>query len=196
MAEIILTGRSSFLDLGEAKRYQDNPKNEPRRSATILIPQGDAQCKAVEKAILEALKAKFPNKDAAKLYAVIKDNSNKCCWQNGDKKEYDGYAGMMALSAHRYLKKGRPIVWDMDGQPVYKDNDDFNDGKAGRMYNGCKIKMKVDIFAYDNSGIGVAAELKVVQRVGGGDAFGGGTPPNAEGFEAVEEGADDSDDMS
>lgn len=197
MAEIILPeARISFEILGEPKAYQDAPPPAPKRwGSTFLVPQGSAIAKLVDKLIAEVAEAKWGKK--AKLYLDdILTDKKASCWVNGDKKEYDGYQGMMALTAYRYADKGRPIVLDNDASPIYKVDNSLYEGKGGRIYGGCYVKAKVDIYAQDNKqGKGIRAELKVVQRIKTGDAFGGGTPPTTDGFDAIEEGAD-ADDLS
>jgi len=194
--EIILPeSRISFEVLGKPESYQNKPENKPRWGATFLVPQGSAIAALVLKTITEVAEAKWNKK--AKLYLEdILADKKASCWVNGDKKEYDGYQGMMALTAYRYADKGRPIVLDSDASPIYRTDNTLYEGKGGRIYSGCYVKCKVDIYAQDNStGKGIRAELKVVQRLRNGDAFGGGTPPTADGFEAIEEGAD-ADDLS
>lgn len=188
--------RASFEVLGIPESYQQDPKNPRRWSCTFLVPQGSPQAVAVLKMITEVAQAKWDKK--AKLYLEdILADKKASCWVNGDKKEYDGYAGMMALTAYRYEEKGRPIVMDNDTTPIYKADGTLYEGKGGRIYSGCYVRGRVDIYAQDNkNGKGIRAELKVVQRLKNGDAFGGGTPPSADGFEAVEEGADAADDMT
>jgi len=189
--EIVLPeSRISFEVLGVPRSYQDNPDTPKRWGATFLVPQGSAIAQAILKTITDVATAKWDKK--AKLYLEdILADKKASCWINGDKKEYDGYQGMMALTAYRYEEKGRPLVMDSDTSPIYKADGTLYEGKGGRIYSGCYVKAKVDIYAQDNKqGKGIRAELKVVQRLRNGDAFGGGTPPTADGFEAIEEGSD------
>jgi hypothetical protein len=194
--EILLPeARLSFEVLGVPRSYQDKPDQPRRWGSTFLIPQGSELAAAVMKTITDVATAKWDKK--AKLYLEdILADKKASCWVNGDKKEYDGYQGMMALTAYRYEEKGRPLVMDNDTSPIFKADGTLYEGKGGRLYSGCYVRAKVDIYAQDNKqGKGIRAELKVVQRLRNGDAFGGGTPPSADGFEAIEEGAD-ADDLS
>lgn len=207
--EIVLPeSRISFEVLGKPERYQDKPENKPRWGGTFLVPQGSPLAVQVDAVIREVAKAKWAsegkydkgaNAGRAKWEVYLEDilaDKKLSCWINGDKKEYDGYQGTMALTAYRYEEKGRPMVMDSDTSPIYKADGTLYEGKGGRIYSGSKVKAKVDIYAQQNTnGKGIRAELKVVQRIGGGDAFGGGTPPTADGFDAIEEGAD-ADDLS
>jgi len=203
MAEIILKDvRLSFPDLGEPKSYQDDSKNPRRWGATVLVPQDSEQCKAVDKMIRSVLTEKFASKCKATakktaqqvlddLIDEILADKKATCWVNGDKKPYDGYEGNMALTAYRYEDKGRPIVMDNDKSPIYAANNELMPGKGGRIYGGCYVNVKLEIWAQDNkTGKGVRATLQVVQRARSGDAFGGGAAPSADGFDEVAEGVD------
>lgn len=193
---MIPEARISFEVLGKPERYQDKPENKARWGSTFLVPQGSAIAKQVDALIVEVATAKWGAK-AKKILDDVLTDKKATAWISGDKKEYDGYAGMMALTAYRYEDKGRPIVMDNDTTPIYKTDGSLYEGKGGRIYSGCYVRAKVDFYAQDNSnGKGIRAELKVVQRLKNGDAFGGGTPPSADGFEAIEEGADAADDMT
>jgi len=199
--------RLSFPDLGEPQRYQDNPSNAPRWGATLLVPEDSAQRKLVDKAVRDVLTEKFGAKCKATskktaqqvlddLIDEILADKKASAWVDGNKKPYDGYDGNMALTAYRYADKGRPIVMDNDMSPIYAADNTLMPGKGGRIYGGCYVNAKVEIWAQDNkNGKGVRATLMAIQRNRAGDAFGGGAAPSATGFEEVGEGAD-ADDLS
>jgi hypothetical protein len=66
--------------------------------------------------------------------------------------------------------------------------------RDGKPYSGCYVNVKLDFWAQDNSadrgGKRINAQIKTVQFVADGDAFGGGTPASADGFEDLGDGAD------
>ena len=161
--------RLSFPDLFKPRAFND--KTEPKYKATFLIPKDDPQIKAIEAAIIETAKAKWP-KDWQKVLNSIKGNANKFCFQDGDNKSYDGYEGMMALSASN---KARPSVFDRDRSPLTEED--------GKPYAGCYVNAIVEFFAYDNSGNGISASLSGVQFVRDGEAFSGGRPAKADDFD-------------
>ena len=168
--------RLSFPDLFTARPFK--PGDKPKFKAAFLIPKDSPQIKAIEVAILAAARGRW----GAKAEAIIKSirgNPNKFCFQDGDTKEYDGYAGMMALSAGN---ASRPLVIDGQKNPLTEAD--------GKPYAGCYVNGIVEFFAYDNSGNGISASLKGVQFVRDGDAFGGGAPASVDDFESLEEGAD------
>lgn len=167
--------RLSFPDLFKPRPF--NPGDTPKFKATFLIPKDDPQIKAIEAAIVATAKEKWP-KDWQKVLASIKGNANKFCFQDGDNKTYDGYEGMMALSASN---KARPSVFDRDRSVLTEDD--------GKPYAGCFVNCIVDLFAYTNSGNGIAASLSGVQFFRDGEAFSGGRPAKADDFDDL--GVDD-----
>lgn len=152
--------RLSFPELFKPTAFK--PGDDLKYKATFLIPKGSPQAKAVEAAILAVMKEKHGAK-AQKVLDSIRNNPNKCCWQDGDTKDYDGYEGMMALSAK---SKIRPTTLARDNSPVTEAD--------GVIYAGCYVKAIVDLFNYDSSGAGISAGLSGVRFSKDGDAFGGG----------------------
>lgn len=191
--QIVLKGvRSAFLVLAQPEDYQDN-KNF-RWSATALVPYGDPQIKAIEAVMLAVAEVKWGKKGKAIYEACILDKMTTCMLDGKRKPEYDGYEGHWALTAHRPQKSGRPMVIDTDTLPIYDGKGEFMEGKAGRIYSGSFINMKVGFWCQDNNnGKAIRAELLTVQSLFRGDAFGGGAKPTSDEFEAVAEGADDED---
>lgn len=184
MAKVVLKNvRLSFADIFVPKAFQ--PGDEPRFSGTSLIPKDDKkQMAAVEAAIQEAAEQKWGKKGAS-IVNGIRGNSNKFCFQDGDNKDYDGYQGMMALSAHN---KARPLVIDRDKTPLTAAD--------GKPYSGCYVNVTLEIFAYTNTGNGIAASLKGIQFVKDGDSFGGGTPASPDDFDDLGVDEDEEDDLS
>jgi len=173
--------RLSFPALFKAEAFK--PGDDPRFKATFLIPEGSALAKEVEKAAIAALEEKFPKKGAT-IYKQIFGNNNKCNISDGNLAEYDGYAGMIAVSAK---SKTRPLVIDTDKTPLAEDD--------GKPYAGCYVNAIVEFFGYDNSGKGVSATLKGVQFVRDGDAFSGSAPASEDDFDDLSDGADDNDEL-
>lgn len=185
--------RCSFLVLGEPEDYQDNKKY--RWSATALIPYESPLKTAVDAALKDVAKEKWEKKWQSVYENIIVDPKG-CCLIDGKRKEYDGYQGHWALTAHRPQDKGRPLVLDNDKSPIYKPTNEVYEGKAGRVYSGCFVNMQVEFWAQDNSnGKALRATLLGVQRVRNGDAFGGGVAPTTDAFGEIADGAD-ADDLS
>jgi hypothetical protein len=173
--------RLSFPALFKAEAFK--PGDEPRFKATLLIPEGSAQAKQVEAAAIAALEEKFPKKGAT-IYKQVFGNNNKCNISDGNLAEYDGYAGMIAVSAK---SKTRPLVIDADKTPLAESD--------GKPYAGCYVNAQIEFFGYDNSGKGVSATLKGVQFVRDGDAFSGSAPASDDDFDDLSSGADEDDEL-
>jgi hypothetical protein len=194
---VMLTNvRCSFLELGDPKDYQGN--KQFRWSATALFPLDSPLKKVIDGAFLEEAKAK------AGWERKYKDIVENCmadpkgtCIIDGKRKDYDGYQGMWALTAHRYAEKGRPLAMDRDKSPIYKPNNEVYEGKAGVLYSGAIVNMQVELWCQDNkNGKGLRATLLGIQKAADADAFGGGTAPNPDAFGELATPAGDLDDLS
>lgn len=146
--------------------------------ATFLVEPGSDNDKLVWAAIKEACKKTWEKK-ADTMLESLKHSTKDFCYYKGDLKEYDGFAGKMALRAKRQEKKGSPLVLDRDLSKLTVSD--------GRPYSGCYVNAKVQIWAQKDKYVGVRCTLVSVQFVKDGDAFGGGGPATADGFEAVED---------
>lgn len=177
MKVFIKNARLSFPDLYVARPFK--PGDEPKFKATFLLPKDDPQIAVIEAAIKAAAKESKWGAKADSVLKSIRGNPNKFCFQDGDTKDYDGYAGMMALSASA---KARPLCIDGQKNPLTQAD--------GKPYAGCYVNGSIEIFGYENSGNGISASLKGVQFVRDGDSFGGGAPASPDDFDAITEGAD------
>jgi hypothetical protein len=187
--KLMLSGvRCSFPVLGEPEDYQGN--KQFRWSVTALVPYDSPTKKAVEEALQAAAKEKWEKKWQSAYDNCLTDPKGTC-WIDGKRKDYDGYQGHYALTAHRYKNAGRPLVMDTDKSPIYMPDNELYDGKAGRIYAGCFVNIQVEFWCQDNkNGKGLRATLLGIQRVRDGDAFGGGAAPVADDFGEITEGAD------
>jgi hypothetical protein len=188
--------RIAFIDslIGAAKDYQDNGRF--RHSATFLVAPGSENDKAIEAAFKTEAAAMWPKKAQA-MIDEFKPQGNKCCYQKGDTKEYDGFEGMMVLAGHRQVKDGRPMLFDNVG---YVDPEDgktkpkklmgsdgkFYPGKEGRIYAGSYVNATVEIYAQGAPNPGLRCGLIAVQYHGEGDSFGGASKPKDEDFEVID----------
>lgn len=190
--------RCSFITLGEPEYYggqKNKPTDKRRWSATALIPVDSPLRKQVDAAIEEVAKEKWEKKWQTVMENVRAD-PKACCFVDGKRKDYEGYAGHWALTAHRNEDKGRPLVFDSDKSPIYKPNNEIYEGKAGRIYSGCYVNMQIEFWPQDNkNGKAVRATLLGIQRKADGDAFSGGVAPDESAFEEITEGGD-ADDLS
>lgn len=168
--------RLSFPDLFEAKQFDG--KGAFNFGASFLIEPGSTN----DKKVLAELKRVSDEKWGAKGPATLKAaqaNPQKICYISGDLKEYDGYAGMMALSSKREIGKGRPGVYGRDKSPLSEED--------GIVYAGCYVNASVEFWAQDNSfGKAVRCTLVGVQFCADGDAFSAGSKTDPDDFESLE----------
>lgn len=171
--------RLSFPDLFKAGEYEGNRNY----GSSFLIEPGSANHKVIMDAInavgTEAWKAKAP----AILKAALAGGGQQVCYWDGNLKDYDGYEGMMVLTAKRGEAKGRPLVIDADKSPLAEAD--------GKPYAGCFVNASVELWAQDNKfGKTVRCTLLGVQFAKDGDAFSAGSVASEDDFDTIEAGAD------
>lgn len=176
--------RLAFFDGFKPVAFEDG-EGEKKYASTFLIPKNSAQAKEVKAAITEVAKAAWKDKAPAVL-KQLEGNPNKYCFQDGDGKSYDGYAGNFALAAKN---KKRPSIVDRDKTPLTEED--------GKPYSGCYVNASVEIWAQDNKwGKGIRASLRGIQFVRDGDAFSAGSVASADEFDDLGEGADSEDELA
>ena len=175
--------RLSFPQIWKAVGFNEStPVDQHKYSATFLIEKGSENDKKMQQAIVDAANAKW-GKKADTILAQIRGNTNKFAYQDGDLKEYDGYAGHMSIKAST---KSRPLLVDKDRTPVVEDD--------GVLYAGCYVNAVVSVYAYDVSGNkGITAALVGIQFSRDGDAFGTSKPTADALFEDLTEGSEAAD---
>lgn len=181
------------------EQYQN--KGPFRHSAQFLVAVGSDNDKKVWAAIKAVAAEKWPKK-VDSMIDSLKGNSNKFFYQNGDLKDYDGYAGMFYIGAHRKQADGAPLLldnnkaklirWDSQKDVPALDNEghlQWAVGKEGRIYAGCFVNASVDVYAQDGENSGIRCGLIAVQFNRDGDSFSGATKSNGDEFEDLGEGA-------
>lgn len=163
--------RLSFPELFEAKTV--NGEGAPAFSASFLLDPADPQIKTLNTTIEQVAAGKW----GAKADAILKQlrAQDKTCLHNGDLKSYDGYAGMLYVSARNGT---RPLVLDANKSPLTKQD--------GKPYAGCYVNVLLDIWPQDNNfGKRINASLQGVQFLRDGDAFAGGQPADESDFDDI-----------
>lgn len=189
--------RISFIDaLWTAKEFKAGD-GKPRYSATFLIEPGSANDKAIRAAINQEGTAQFGAKWPA-IKKGFEGQTNKCAYQDGALKDYDGYQDRWYLAAHN---KARPLVLNRtpwlvgeDGKPVMnaagQKEPNLIKESDGILYAGCYVNATVDIYVQRGENPGIRASVTAVQFFRDGDSFGGGTRASADDFDDLGEGAD------
>ncbi len=176
--------RGSFLHVFEVQVFRDPKTGAERRTfnGNFLIskttPEGKATIAAVKEAMRKARDAKWGD-DPPKLKA------DKLCLRDGDEESYDGYAGMMFVSASSPEDRP-PGVVDRNPNKILTKRD-------GKPYSGCYVNVVLNIWCQDNEyGKRINASLECVQFVKDGEAFGAQQVDPRSAFADL--GDDDSDD--
>jgi hypothetical protein len=162
--------RLSFPQLFEAKTV--NGEGKPAFSAAFLISPRDPQIAMINTAISSVAAEKW----GAKADAILKTirAADKTCLHSGDlKSNYDGFEGMMYISARNPLK---PSVVDTNKSPLVAED--------GRPYAGCYVNAVLELWTQDNNyGKRVNATLMGVQFYKDGESFVGGGVADADDFD-------------
>ena len=180
MAKVMLKDvRLSFPDLFEAKSFDG--MQDPKYGAHFLLEKEGEAYNAVVEAMKEVATEKW-GKAADKAIATL-TKQGKTFLNDGNDKDYDGYADMYYISAK---SKTRPMVIDKDKTPL-----DSTDAKP---YSGCYVNAAIEIWAQDNNwGKRINCQLRGVQFFRDGEAFSGGGAASADEFDAFESEDDDGD---
>ena len=162
--------RLCFPQLFEAKTV--NGEGKPAFSAAFLIDPKDPQLDVLNKAIEAVAKEKWGAKSDAMLKTIRA--ADKTCLHSGDlKANYDGFEGMMYVSARNAL---RPLVVDVNKAPLTAED--------GKPYAGCYVNASVELWTQDNNyGKRVNATLMGVQFYKDGESFAGGGVASEEDFD-------------
>lgn len=196
--KIKLRGRGAFLKIEHPEPYEEGA--EPRYESTVLLDPASKHGQESIKLLFATAKktseesygvvARALKKLAVKFIPGSKfdpetpDDGIKLAFFDGDTKEYDGYAGMLAVPAHEYkshAKKGL-MVANREGERIDPTDDEYP-------YSGAYIVQSVTLWGQDNkNGKRIGVNLRGVQFDKDGDAFGGGSSVGDDEFDALEDG--------
>lgn len=182
---------SRNLKVPGAQKKDDGTDGILKYSATFLIDgSAEATIATLKDAIVAAGKKKWPS-DYKNFLPMLRDQK-RMCMNEGPHYAKDGtprrgWEGCISVSTSRYADRGRPGLFDNvagpNGMPV-----DLGDDPNGRIYAGCYVNAKINVYAWDHPKFGkrIMAELLAVQYSRDGDAFSGASVPTADGFSAVQ----------
>ncbi len=153
---------------------QVNGEGKPAFSASFLMAPTHPAVAAVRAGITLVAQAKWGDKAQEILRALIA--GDKVCLHNGDTKaQYDGYAGNLFVSSR---SPTRPLVIGQD-RGVLAEVD-------GKPYSGSYVNAQISLWAQSNNfGKRVNAQLRGVQFLRDGEAFGGGGVAVPDEFDEV-----------
>ena len=165
--------RLSFQRLFVPKSFKEG---QPARfEASFLLDPSDKAHAALIKEI------KTRAKEVIKEQWGEKPKSLKVCFGSGDEKDYDGYEGQFYITSNN---RTRPTVVDRNLQPLVEAD--------GKPYSGCYVNGTITLWAQDNQfGKRINANLRAVQFVRDGEAFGVQPVEAEEEFDAREDDGED-----
>lgn len=177
--------RLAFPKLFEAKPVGQG-KDQYFSAAFPIDPKSENH-KALEAAIEAVAKEKWAAK-APGILATLREKGDigykHKPLKSGEGEVYDGFEGMFSVNASLNETKGRPLVVDRDPSIVLQ-------AKDGRPYAGCYVNGVIDVWAQDNAyGKKINVQLKGIQFVKDGDAFGSGGAATSDDFDTIADGAD------
>lgn len=160
--------RLSYVHLFEPYAIEGN---EPKYSASVIIPKDDKETlKVIKEAIEEAKelgKVKFGGKIPANLKTPLRDGDE-------ERPDDESYENSYFLNAN---SRNKPGIVDVNVHPILDETE---------VYSGCYARVTLNFYAYSASGNkGIAAGLGNVQKLTDGEPLGGFTRAEDE-FEAVE----------
>lgn len=157
------------------KATQVNGEGTPAFSGSFLMPPDHPDVLNIQRAIAKVANAKWGEKGPEILKALIA--GDKVCLHNGDaKSNYDGFVGNLFVSAR---SPTRPLVIAQNRSLLAEED--------GKPYSGCYVNAQIALWAQANNfGKRVNAQLRGVQFLRDGEAFGGGAVAQADEFDVVE----------
>ena len=169
--EIILKNvRLAFPNLFDAEEFMGSTTY----NCKLFIEEGSEQHKLVMDAIKKEIALRWP-KRADFMYQELRMDKKAFCYIDGKRVDYSGAEGNWVLTAKRNVKDGRPLVIDRDKSPIQKTD--------GKVYSGCYVNAKVEIYTTDGDSKGVRCGLSAIQFVKDGDSFGGAKAATDTGFD-------------
>ena len=176
----------SDAQLEKAKSFDGKP---PKYAGEFILPLDTAkdQIEAVKAAIKNVAAEKW----GQKADAIVKGlDASKCCLKDGVKRaKHEGYEGTMYVKASNDV---RPGLYDSMIDPKTGKVREIG-GKENRLYGGCYVNARIDIYAYhhEKGGDQVNAKLLGVQFLKDGDAFVGAPTSAPDDFDPSDIGSED-----
>ena len=150
----LLTGalRCSFPHLFEKYYFQGQDKGE--YSLQLLIPKDDPTARMLADMVKKAMVEKFNGKIPNGWWNPLQDGDDKA-----DK--YPEMAGHWVIKVSD--KNNQPLVVDQKKQEIMDARD---------IYAGCYVRVKLDVYAFNNVQKGAGFGLRLVQKIADAESFG------------------------
>lgn len=172
--------------------YQDQADKPKKFKAKFLIPKDHPQIQEVKDEIMRLATEEWKDK-AQSVLVSIRDNPMKFAFSDGDKKDYEGFAGNFCISAANATK---PLY--LRANPGTKERPNLITAESGELYSGCRVVAHVSFWTFNKSGAQMNCNLLGVQFYAPGEAFSGGGTTSTDEFgneESVVVGASSAADM-
>lgn len=159
--------------LWEAQTVQG--RGRPAFSCTLIAPPDHPDIAKVKAALLQVAQAKWGQNGQQMLQALAA--GGRICLRDGNSKpDIEGFPGNLFISARTPT---RPLVIDQNRMDV--------DQASGKVYSGCYVNARVNIWAMENQhGRRLNAQLAGIQLFKDGEPFSGGGAASADEFGEVE----------
>lgn len=156
--------RLAFATIWHPEPFPNGKDPTPYYSASFILPPKHKQLPELNKLMADLANEEWKLKGPAILKAI--KQTGKVFLRDGDiKPEYDGFPGNWFISAR---SKTKPNCFDHKRDTVTEEQ--------GLLYSGCYVNVLLSCYSYTKGNNGLGAELKGIQYLRKGDAFGGGGP--------------------
>lgn len=173
--QIIITGRLSYADIFTPRAFEKGKEDSAKYKTLVLIPKNTEQGKKDFAELQRASAAAKKEKWADKVPTLTPD---KLFVKDGDTLGKEETVGMWVVAAS---DDAAPQVLDRDGVTELTEKD-------GKVYSGSYARVIINVWCQDNKyGKRVNANLRAVQFVAHGEAFGKGRVDARQAFGSLED---------
>lgn len=171
---MLTNARLAFPNLWEPQGVRGDDRSKPSFGGSFILTPDHPDIAKMRQAIAAVANAKWGERGPEILKGLIA--GDRVCLHNGDTKtQYDGFAGNWFVSTR---SSTRPLIIGPDKSQLSEAD--------GKPYAGCFVNAQIAIWAQDNQhGKRVNAQLRGVQFLRDGDAFGGGGVADVDEFADV-----------
>lgn len=181
MSEIIYLSdvRLSFPSIVEPKKNKQYPDKPATYEAESLMPPNHPGFAQFMQRYAAMANEKWKAHAQQVMQMIANDRKLRCFGQGSEKvnqqtlKMYDGYEGMLFISASKKADKGAPQMIKPDGSAVDPMNTMEYQSFARKLYGGCRINIAVKPWLQENThGRGIRCDLVAIQFLRDDTAFG------------------------